>query len=644
MDNPFLKRATDFVRDEEAFVAMVSPEPIRYFLAKRGQDGLLYDRLIIIRGTPGSGKTTLARLFDYPAMTALLRNTSITGYKQTLATLVDCGAIKDDSPIIVGCRLPMEVDYRDFWDFPYSEELRLGLMMALIQARAILTWLRNLTGAGHDLANIEVVPRKDAEASLDFIGGTNCQSVLAKAKAVEAAVYRTIGALVAPLESELETESTSAYRPFDVIEHFAVKGNPDTSTINLLPLVILDDAQVLHPIQYRALQRWLARRELRIARWLLTRLDVLHPQEALTAVTEGSSQPPDLPGITSSRDYVEIVLQSSPDDRRGQRIAFRKMAKDMASRYLRQMPLFSGRNLTALSDLLLTQAEPIATSKRTELEVHLETTRKRLAVSEARFKSIKEEADKYQSADEQIHADVRLAMTAVLLHRYAKRTPARSLFDDSSADIEPSKPLTADISVFDAAKLHLLHKYDRPFYCGIDDVCDASSENAEQFLRLAAALVNTAATQIIKAKAPSLDAKTQQRLLKGTAEEVIKAWDFPESERVKVLVTKISAMCLKVSLEGNAPLGPGANAYGILQKDFEAVVKDFPALARVLQFAVAYNAISLVPHYPCKKQEWCLLELGGMVILKHGLTLKRGGFIEGDSRQLSQLLEAAGDD
>ncbi len=43
MDNPFLKRATDFVRDEEAFVAMVSPEPIRYFLAKRGQDGLLYE-------------------------------------------------------------------------------------------------------------------------------------------------------------------------------------------------------------------------------------------------------------------------------------------------------------------------------------------------------------------------------------------------------------------------------------------------------------------------------------------------------------------------------------------------------------------------------------------------------------------------
>jgi hypothetical protein len=640
MDNPFLKRATDFVRDEEAFVAMVSPEPIRYFLTKSGREGLLYDRLIIIRGTPGSGKTTLARLFDYPALAALLRNTSITGYKQTVATLVECGAIKDGRPVIVGCRLPLEIDYRDFWDFPYSEELKIGLMMALIQARALLTWLRNLSGAGYDLANIKVVPRKDAEAALAVIGGTNCEDVLTKAKAVEAAVYRTIGSLVAPAEHELEKESTDAYRPFDVIEHFSVTDKLTGTSEKLLPLVILDDAQVLHPLQYRALQRWLARRELRVARWLLTRLDVLHPQEALAAVTEGTTQPPDLPGITSSRDFVEIILQSSPDDRRGQRLAFRKMAKDMASRYLRQMQLFNSRTLTSLGDLLLTQVEHIAGSKQKELDEYISSTRRRLAISDSRYQSIEKEVLDYQAAGGDVPRDIQLAMISVLMHRYAKRTPGRTLFDEMS-DPDPTKPLNADVSVFDAAKLRLLHKYDKPYYFGIDDVCDASSENAEQFLRLSAALVNTSATQIIKAKSPSLDAKIQQKLLTGTAEEVIKAWDFPESDRVKMLVEKIAERCLKISLEGNAPLGPGANAYGILQKDFEGLAKNFPSLARVLQFAVAYNAIGLVPRYPCKKQEWCLLELGGMVILKHGLTLKRGGFIEGDARQLSQILEEA---
>ena len=59
MENPFLKRATEFLRDEEAFLAIVSPEPVKLFLTRPGKRGVLYDRLVFIRGTPGSGKTTL---------------------------------------------------------------------------------------------------------------------------------------------------------------------------------------------------------------------------------------------------------------------------------------------------------------------------------------------------------------------------------------------------------------------------------------------------------------------------------------------------------------------------------------------------------------------------------------------------------
>lgn len=59
----------------------------------------------------------------------------------------------------------------------------------------------------------------------------------------------------------------------------------------------------------------------------------------------------------------------------------------------------------------------------------------------------------------------------------------------------------------------------------------------------------------------------------------------------------------------------------------------------MLQFAVAYNAVLLVPNYKQGSKTWCLLELGGMVILAHGLSLKRGGFLEGDSRELASMVE-----
>ena len=615
---------------------MVSPEPIRYFLGKEGHSGRLYDRLVVISGSPGSGKTTLARVFDYPSITALLRNRTITGYREMVATLEECRAISDQRPLLLGCRLPLEVDYRDFWDFPYPDELKVGLMTALIQARAVMAWLRHLTSAQIPLRRICITPRQGTEAAVDAIGGTDGEGLLKRAKSVEAAIYQVIGALVAPPVSQLQRESTDAYRPFDVIERFGIfdRESDHHETDAFLPLVILDDAHALHPGQYRALHRWLARRELRVARWLLTRFDVMHAPEALATITQEHLDRVDLPGITTTRDFIEILLQSNLSERREQRLTFRKMAKDMANRYLRQMPLFSSRNLTTLADLLSTTPEEISPSKQKELQAQVATTQRKLSISSTRRDAIDAEVSKYEPTGKRITDDVRLGMISVLMNRYAKRTPGRSLFE-ADADPEPAKPLNADIAVFDAASMHLLHKYDRPYYFGIDDLCDASSENAEQFLHLAATLVETSAVQIIRAKSPSLDAETQHKLLRQTADKVIREWDFPECDRVKSLARMIVDKCLTTTLLPNAPLGAGANAYGILQEDFDTLPEKHPDLARVLQFGVAYNAFTLIPRYPCKKQTWCLLELGGMVLLANGLTLKRGGFIEGGAKELA---------
>jgi hypothetical protein len=229
-------------------------------------------------------------------------------------------------------------------------------------------------------------------------------------------------------------------------------------------------------------------------------------------------------------------------------------------------------------------------------------------------------------------------MVAVMLHRYDKRRGGPSLFG-SEDDQEPSRPISANSSVYEAARLHLLQKFDRPYYYGIDDLCDASSENAEQFLQLAAVLVETSATQIIRSKPAYLSAATQHKLLRQRGEQIIDGWSFPQHLLVRRLATGIAARCVKVTAQPNGWLTP--NAFGIRQEEFDTLPDAHPELAHVLQFGVAYNAITLVPHYPCKAKEWCLIELGGMVVLKHGLTLKRGGFVESTAQELTAMLEAS---
>jgi hypothetical protein len=632
MSNPFEKRATEYLRDNEAFLAVVTPEPLSTFFQKPAEEGTLYDRLAVIVGTPGSGKTTLAQLFQYATLRTLLRNKDLSTHKPLIDSLTECGALRDEQPTIVGGRLPLEAEYREFWEFPYPEELKSGLMIALLQARTVLAWLRSLTSTGLLLENIEIMPRAGADAALTAIGGLHGPGLLDRASQVELAIYRISAALMPPDVADIDEGAAAAYRPFDVIESIRVRDAH--ALLELRPLVIFDDAHSLHRAQLQALIRWLTRRELKVARWILMRLDALKPADVLT---ENANSTNDEPGLKRSREITSIWLQSS-DDRGLQRRSFRKMAKDMANRYLQQMDVFSRRRLHNLGDLLATEAEDIAAGKIESLRASVEVTQRRCGVTTLRRTDLEAEVDRYLHASGEAGEDVRLEMLAILFSRYAKRVPQRGLFDTTAPDADPTKPLTADSEVAEGARIHLMHRYARPYFFGIDVLCDASSENAEQFLQLAGRLVSQSETQLIRAKVATLSSGTQHRMLREKASEILRDWDFPQHHLVRRLADGIAAECITKSLEPNASLGAGASAFGIPQEEFDEIPSKYPDLARVLQFGVAYNSFMLVPNHGTKRKMWCLIELGGVLLLHHGLTLRRGGFLERRSDDLVRLL------
>jgi hypothetical protein len=120
---------------------------------------------------------------------------------------------------------------------------------------------------------------------------------------------------------------------------------------------------------------------------------------------------------------------------------------------------------------------------------------------------------------------------------------------------------------------------------------------------------------------------------------MVDEWDFPKSREVKKLCKHIAKECLQKSLENNAPLNGGANAFGIPIEEFEKIPSQNPELAKVLKFGVAYNALSIKPSQSTKNKMWSLIELSGPVIISSGLTLARGGFLERTVKDLVSALE-----
>ena len=632
MANPFLRRATEYIRDDASFLAIVSPSPLTTFLAKHPRRDDLFDLPVRIVGAPGSGKTMLATLAEFRLVEAIMRDQTSPTNRDLASALSQASFLKDGLPSVAAVRVPMESEYRDFWELPYEDAVKTKLVLWLLQARAILGLIHNLTASGQrGLDDIRFIPREGADTRIEDYGGTTAAGMRERALLVQRAISSIGAGLVAPQLEDLPTEATAPYQPFEAIR--AVEIGWEGKRLTLSPLAMLDDVHALHPTQFEQIFVALARREIKFGRWMMMRLDALSPGAVLQSPENLETH-----NLKPDRDFINVFMQGR-EDRTNERRQFRTMAADMANRYLPLVQALKTRNATQFSALLPTEPPSITDAKFRELNAVADRDQKRLGITANRRGVIDGLVAEYMAGGPggDREREIGVAMSRILMHRYANRvanvTP--SLFEDF--DPEPKTPLKAGSGVAEAARLHLNEEFGRPLHYGLENLCDASNENAELFLQLAGTLVARMETRAIRGQQAALPAAIQQEALRDKAREIMDGWSFAYARRVRGLVDAMARECREVSLLPNARLDAGANAFGIPEEEMKALLETHDETALILKFAVAHGAIVVQRDYGQGSRDWCLIELSGVVCLANGLTLKRGGFLERRVEHLAEL-------
>ena len=625
MANPFLRRATEYIRDDAAFLAVVSPQPLTTFLTHHPRRDDLFNLPVRILGAPGSGKTMLARLAEFRVIETILRDQTNDTNRELAGALGGAGFLEDGRPRIAAVRLPMESEYRDFWELPYEDPIKTKLVLCLVQARTMLALLRGLTAEGsRDLDSIRIIVRETSEAQLDQIGGITVSGIRDRALEVQKAIYSIGASLVPPKLDDLPPEATNPYQPFESILEIEIDWMGERHIVS--PLVMLDDVHTFHPDQFEQMFRALARREIKFGRWMMMRLDALSPGAVFR-----SAESLETHNLKPDRDFINVFMQGN-GDRNAERRQFRTIANDMANRYLPLVQTLQNRGHMPFSRLIPKEPPRLTEAKLRNLAASVNRIQRKLEITSARREDIEKLVSAHlsgtMSADKEL--EVALAMTRILMYRYGNRTSGMelSLFEDF--DPEPRRPLKADADVAEAARLHLNEEFGRPLHYGFDNLCDASNENAELFLQLAGVLVARMENKAIRGQSPVLAPAVQQAALIEKAKEIMNGWAFPFARRVRSMVDGIAKDCRQVSLVENASLGPGANAASVPEAEIQELLDSNDELALILKYAIAHKAIEIQRDYGQGGKKWCLIELSGIVCLAQGLTFKRGGFLERD--------------
>lgn len=622
--NPFYARAAEQLRDAHQFVSTFAAGALDMLPTAA------WDRLVILRSSPGAGKTSLMRLFTPDNLEwARRRMTKEPVYGQLQAL----GAIDSDRSHKLGVLIDLDRDYRSLLDLPIPPDAARRLFFRLLDVRIMVGALRSaLILSDHDFPD-DVVdislrlrdPHGRSAAVLERFGGADGPSILSYAQGTERLILRMLDALLATDVSHIPDGHNELYS-LQLLDDADLVLN-DT-VIEAQPLIMFDDGHRLDRSQRDALLGELRKRRPRLGRWYAERFEALSDQELLSDVGEEGRD-------IALVDLDAIARTGSNDGRRFQKGRYDRLLADVARRRAAPVLTNYAQEQRPFLDLLADDRDAVM-PEHSGIIANLQARVISLAAAEPRYDSWLEGADEKTGWD----AAVRWRELEVLILRDQSRQ--QDLFGEALTETDLTERSSSALR--EATALAIATEFRLPYYAGDHMVMRLGSHNAHQFLNLCGDLFAEMLVDISLGRTPQLSVDRQHRVLRRASEQF---WEtiprtVPNGRDVQAIVREIVEIARTENGKPRMPYPPGVTGTALsmgerqrlLDPDYRAAHPAAGRLFAALASAVANNILHADLDYSVKNSRYMVLYVNRLLCPRFDLPLGLGGFRE---RRLSEM-------
>lgn len=574
--NPFKLRSSERIDSDASFLRIYSPSVLESLMEKQDQEKL-WDNLLLIRSSPGAGKSSLLRIFEPNTLVTLFNSKSAPHLKELRDYLKKLDVIDNEKIKLLGVCLHCTRNYEILEDLSVNDTQKKRLFFALLNARIVSSTLRGLLNLKQlnfpdDLEKIHIEYKNELNYFRNLSFPCSGKALFDWAEKIESKVYEALDSFL-PIE-QIQPEGHDELFAFNALTSttISVNGKPCIEKI----LFMFDDTHKLSVKQRRFLMTYVMEQRSGVNIWISERLEALSNEDDLRSFFE--------------RDYNEINLEEIWQTKEGK---FKTIVANIASR----RASMSTEDVMGFEENLEEDInESLYESK------YLNAYNNSLD----RIKKVAEYSNKFlEWLDYLVKVDLPIA---------EKSWKARS--SEIAVHRKVGEPqLTMDIPLSPQELLHVINaseirniseffvsrEQDVPYYFGFDRLVKLASSNIDQFLQISAELYEAMLSNKVSERSLILAASTQEKIIRKIIEQRYQELDrlVPNSESVKKFLQRFYEFAIKETTRPTFPYAPGITGFAIKEPVDRTLIKTeywlddevFKPLAKVLSICVSFNLL-----------------------------------------------------